>query len=306
MRLGAPDASGTSDTPPAGDIRRMTHRRSAILVCCILTFMFLAASPPTLDARQPIFNGSSLAGWSVENTEAGVRDGVIRVKNGNGWVRTVDVYANFVMSLDVRVTDEDATAGVYLRAWPTFDRSRAPTNAYRLRLAEGKTAAKGEWMHLEIECIGQTARVRLGDQVVFTANAVGNPQGHVALWSKGGTAEFKNIALRKIEPPRAVSPLPNVFEVGGAVSAPRLIFDPKPRYNERAMRARITGTVIISAVVRPDGTVGDIAVLQSLDPTLGLDQEAVATARRWRFSPGTRDGSPVPVRVRIELTFNLK
>ena len=61
-----------------------------------------------------------------------------------------------------------------------------------------------------------------------------------------------------------------------------------------------------TAVVQPDGTVSNVAVRRSLDPKFGLDQEAVATARNWRFEPGTRDGSPVPVFIMIELDFNLR
>lgn len=43
------------------------------------------------------------------------------------------------------------------------------------------------------------------------------------------------------------------------------------------------------------GEVTDVKILRSLDATFGLDQEAIKTARQWRFSPGTRLGEPVPV-----------
>ena len=55
-----------------------------------------------------------------------------------------------------------------------------------------------------------------------------------------------------------------------------------------------------------DGTVGQVTVVRSLDPTYGLDQEALKAARQWRFVPGTRFGVPVAVLVTIELTFTLK
>jgi len=72
------------------------------------------------------------------------------------------------------------------------------------------------------------------------------------------------------------------------------------------MRARIQGSVLLSAVVLPDGTVGETSIVQSLDPKYGLDREALEAARSWRFVPGTRDGQPVAVLVSIELTFTLK
>jgi TonB family protein len=47
-------------------------------------------------------------------------------------------------------------------------------------------------------------------------------------------------------------------------------------------------------------------VVRSLDPTFGLDQEAIKAARQWRFAPGTRMGQPVSVQITIELTFTLR
>jgi TonB family protein len=64
--------------------------------------------------------------------------------------------------------------------------------------------------------------------------------------------------------------------------------------------------VLLQYVVKSDGTVGDVQVVRSLDPTFGLDQQAVSAARRWRFVPGTRLGQPVPVLVTIELTLTLR
>jgi TonB family protein len=59
-------------------------------------------------------------------------------------------------------------------------------------------------------------------------------------------------------------------------------------------------------VVLPDGTIGNVDVVQSLDPQHGLDDNAVEAVMQWRFEPGARDGTPVPVLVSIELTFSLR
>jgi TonB family protein len=58
--------------------------------------------------------------------------------------------------------------------------------------------------------------------------------------------------------------------------------------------------------VKPDGSVGDVKVVRSLDSTFGLDHEAMKAARDWRFRPGMRQGEPVAVLVTIELTFTLR
>lgn len=97
-----------------------------------------------------------------------------------------------------------------------------------------------------------------------------------------------------------------VYRPGSGVETPRVIREVKPQYTADAMRAKVQGTVLIQAVVLPDGTVGDVEVIRSLDQTFGLDQEAVKAAKQWRFVPGTRFGRPVPVLVTIELTFTLR
>src|SRR6202171_163588 len=97
-----------------------------------------------------------------------------------------------------------------------------------------------------------------------------------------------------------------VYQPGNGVTLPRVQHEERPAYTSDAMRAKVQGTVLLQCVVRPDGTVGDVQVVRSLDPTFGLDQQAVAAARRWRFFPGTRLGEPVSVLVTIELTFTLR
>ncbi|HEY8549460.1 MAG TPA: energy transducer TonB, partial [Vicinamibacterales bacterium] len=97
-----------------------------------------------------------------------------------------------------------------------------------------------------------------------------------------------------------------VYQVGNGVLSPQVLYEAKPQYTAEAMRAKIQGTVLVSAVVMPDGTAQDIRIIRSLDSVFGLDQEAIKAVRQWRFRPGTRMGQPVPVQVTIEVSFNLR
>ncbi len=97
-----------------------------------------------------------------------------------------------------------------------------------------------------------------------------------------------------------------VYQPGNGVMSPQVLFEAKPQYTPEAMRAKIQGQVLVSAVVMPDGTAGEIRVVRSLDSVFGLDQEAIKAVRLWRFKPGTRMGQPVPVLVTIEVSFNLR
>jgi periplasmic protein TonB len=96
------------------------------------------------------------------------------------------------------------------------------------------------------------------------------------------------------------------YRPGNGVTTPELLQEVKPAYTAEAMRAKVQGSVYLECVVRQDGSTGDCKVVRSLDPTFGLDQEAIRAARQWRFKPGTRLGQPVPVLVTIELMFTLR
>ncbi|RPJ78138.1 MAG: energy transducer TonB [Acidobacteria bacterium] len=96
------------------------------------------------------------------------------------------------------------------------------------------------------------------------------------------------------------------YQPGSGIDTPQVIREVKPQYTAEAMRAKIQGIALLEAVVLPDGTVGDVRVVRSLDPVFGLDQEALKAAKQWRFVPGRRQGQPVPVLVLIELTFTLR
>jgi len=96
------------------------------------------------------------------------------------------------------------------------------------------------------------------------------------------------------------------YRPGNGVETPKLLREVKPQYTAQAMRAKIQGEVLLECIVQPNGEVGNIRVVRSLDSTFGLDQEAIKAARQWRFAPGTRQGQPVPVLVTIAIAFTLR
>jgi periplasmic protein TonB len=98
----------------------------------------------------------------------------------------------------------------------------------------------------------------------------------------------------------------SAYRPGNGVTQPQLVREVKPNYTADAMRAKIQGVVWLEAVVMENGSVGQVRVTRSLDPTFGLDQEAERTVKKWLFRPGTRLGQPVPVVIEIEMSFTLR
>ncbi|MBW8861116.1 MAG: energy transducer TonB [Acidobacteria bacterium] len=90
------------------------------------------------------------------------------------------------------------------------------------------------------------------------------------------------------------------------VTLPQPTRQVKAQYTAEAMRQMIEGDVLLSVVVKADGTVGTVAVKESLDSVYGLDENAVKAMKEWAFKPGTRDGKPVAVRVDVKMKFTLK
>jgi TonB family protein len=95
-----------------------------------------------------------------------------------------------------------------------------------------------------------------------------------------------------------------VYRLGGGVIAPVLIAQVQPRYTDAALAARVQGAVMLEVIVRRDGTPDAVRVIRSIDPH-GLDQEAIAAVRQWKFKPGRIAATPVDVLVTCIVDFHI-
>lgn len=103
-------------------------------------------------------------------------------------------------------------------------------------------------------------------------------------------------------PPPPTTTVQEPVRAGGLVKAPvRTVYVP-PTYPPIAISARVSGTVIIEAVIGIDGSVRDAKVLRSIPL---LDEAALAAVRQWRYTPTTLNGIPVPVIMTVSVRFEL-
>jgi len=84
---------------------------------------------------------------------------------------------------------------------------------------------------------------------------------------------------------------------------PEILFRLNPIYTEEARAAKIQGIVVLQVLIRKDGAVDVIEVLQGLG--YGLDEAAIDAMTDWRFSPATHDGVPIDITADIEIKFAL-
>jgi TonB family protein len=94
------------------------------------------------------------------------------------------------------------------------------------------------------------------------------------------------------------------YRPGSGIEPPRLLREVKADYTEDARQRGIAGDVVLEIVVRRDGTVGDVRILQGLGG--GLNDRAVQAVRQWRFSPAHRLGAAVDVIVEVAVEFKLR
>ncbi len=81
--------------------------------------------------------------------------------------------------------------------------------------------------------------------------------------------------------------------------------NPRPPYPRNAHRFGIEGTVVLQAEVNEDGVPLQVRIFQSSGNDL-LDESALSTVSKWRFSPARKDGVMVRAFVKIPITFSLR
>jgi TonB family protein len=84
---------------------------------------------------------------------------------------------------------------------------------------------------------------------------------------------------------------------------PRVLALPTPAYTAAAAQHRIEGEVVLSVRLGADGLVHILALTRGLG--YGLDQSAIAAARRLRFLPARRHGQPIDWTVTLHVQFRL-
>jgi TonB family protein len=90
-------------------------------------------------------------------------------------------------------------------------------------------------------------------------------------------------------------------EKKGDLVAPVATRTADPGYPLELMRQNVRGTVILSAVINADGSVGDVRVLNSIDDR--LDDYASNALLRWRFLPALKNGNPVALQAVVMIPF---
>ena len=84
---------------------------------------------------------------------------------------------------------------------------------------------------------------------------------------------------------------------------PRILWKERAAYTEEARQKGVRGMVILSLVFGTDGQIHNIQVMRGLPQ--GLTETAIEAAKKIRFRPAIKNGTPVNVRMQVVYEFNL-
>ena len=136
----------------------------------------------------------------------------------------------------------------------------------------------------------------VGDVVEGAVPSIGAPTGGF------GPAVGIGRDVSPVPPPPTPQPQKPV-RPGGDIREPVKVKHVPPVYPQIAINARISGRVVIDAVIGVDGVVREARVLSGVPL---LNQAALDAVKQWRYTPTTLNNVPVPVIMTVTVQFNLQ
>ncbi len=85
---------------------------------------------------------------------------------------------------------------------------------------------------------------------------------------------------------------------------PKVLSMPLPRYPATQLKLGIEGKVSVSFTVQIDGSTSDVTVIEATHKDFA--REAVRAVLKWRFTPGLKNGQPVPHRMKAPVLFKME
>lgn len=142
----------------------------------------------------------------------------------------------------------------------------------------------------------------LPDFGINLSGGTGGPGGFAVAAGGGRAGPASADPQAKAAAPKALAPRP-VDECAEPAVKPKPKGVPSPAYTSAAREANVEGKVRVQVTVGADGSVTSATVIAGLG--YGLDEAALAAAKRATFEPGTRCGKAVSATFVIAMRFSL-
>ena len=113
--------------------------RFVIHLCLFLVSLSIpAAASAEVSFEYDLFDGRSLNGWKIENEcSAEVKDGMLLLKDGDGWLRSEHEFTDFDLHVEWKALKaEKYDAGIYVRT--KVGGGPYPKNGHQINLLQGR------------------------------------------------------------------------------------------------------------------------------------------------------------------------
>jgi hypothetical protein len=166
--------------------------------------------------RVSLFDGKTLAGWTLVTCEAVVQDGQILLQAGNGLVQTAKKYRDFVFEFEWKALKaEKWDSGIYFR-YDSMPPKRPWPQRYQVNLRQGEEGdipglkgakSKGlfrdrEWNKVKLTVRGAQATLEVNGQPAWSVDGLEDiKDGFIGLQSEvpsGGQHLFRNIFITEL------------------------------------------------------------------------------------------------------------
>lgn len=191
--------------------------------------------------------------------------------------------------------NENAAAGAGSASTPDIVRP-SPRSGRSPTLSVAKPAAKLA-AKIPHEVVRRTARSAGGSRATRGAQSSSVPNGE----------EIPQIAASSADPDdlgKALATAPVLPQLGVPISQGTaggvLVHKVQPVYPAEAKRMHVEGSVVIDAKVTAQGQVEELKLVSG-DPMLA--RAAMDAVRRWRYTPYSLNGIPIPKQTRITISF---
>lgn len=207
---------------------RKTCKTPFSLTLYLLMLAAMATHGQTMEQTELLDN--ELSRFTIENTSAdnfSMVDGVLEVREPEGWLKSVERYGDFELITEFRFMTDDADSGIFVRAlgenefvrgWPNqsyqvqlrnpIGESPFPAvgGLFRHGMANGETSydedlagevslPTGEWQTLVVRVVGDSLTVELNDVLITRAAGLANETGFIGIQGETGTLEFRSLKI---------------------------------------------------------------------------------------------------------------
>jgi hypothetical protein len=189
-----------------------SSQTAAILACLICV---PASAGEEQAFEMSLFDGHDLANWHVTGCEVAVENGSLVLRSGNGFVRSLHRYGDFVVELEWKAQAENYDSGIYFRCEPPEGDRPWPTR-YQANLKKGQEGAvgglagavgrpdlikPGQWNRFRLTVRGEKAELEINGKPAWAADGIEPKQGYIGLQAEvpgGGVFDFRNIKLTEL------------------------------------------------------------------------------------------------------------